>query len=74
MGPFGYGDRDRLPMGYASNFIYLMNNSEWHYTCSGRGPGLGGIGGGGGMIFDPLRQGGRSGMGGFGPHGPYPPR
>ena len=39
--------------------------------CSGGGPGLGGIGGGGGMIFDPLRQGGRSG---FGPQGPYPPR
>ena len=36
-----------------------------------------GMGGpsGGGMIYDPLRQGGRMGGGipGFGPQGPYPP-
>ena len=42
--------------------------------CSG-GAGPGGLGGGagGGMIFDPMRQGG-PGMGGYGPRGPFPPR
>ena len=43
-----------------------------HFVCSGGGD-FGMPGGGGGMIFDPLRQGGGGGQGRYGPRGPFPP-
>lgn len=43
-------------------------------VCSGGSVGPGGFGGGGGgMIYDPMRQGG-PGLGGYGPRGPFPPK
>lgn len=48
-----------------SEFVVLCVCDLFAFLFSG-----GGVGGGGGMIFDPLRQ---RGTPGFGPRGPFPP-